>query len=55
MIASPAGEVLSVNEAEGFNLRLKVYEETSISEKKANKRKVIVFYVGRRVAVPYNK
>ncbi len=42
MTASPAGEVLSVSEAEGFNLRLKVYKNTSKSEKTANKRNNIV-------------
>ena len=38
MSASHSGEVLSVSEAEGFNLRLKVYTDTSKSEKTANKR-----------------
>ena len=33
MTASPAGEVLSVSEAEGFNLRLKADKDTSKSEK----------------------
>ncbi len=41
MAASPAGEVLSVNEAEGFNLRLKAYKGTSKGEKTSNKRKLI--------------
>ena len=39
MAAAPVGEVLSVSEAEGFELRLKVYKDTSKSEKTANKRK----------------
>ena len=39
MAASHSGEVLSVSEAEGFNLRMKVYTDTSKSEKTANKRK----------------
>ncbi len=38
MAASHSGEVLSVSEGEGFNLRLKVYTDTSKSEKTANKR-----------------
>ena len=39
MAASPVGKMLSVSEAEGFEPRLKVYKDTSKSEKTANKQK----------------
>ncbi len=39
MAASPKGEVLSISEAEGFNLRPKAYKGTSMGEKTSNKRK----------------